>query len=235
MQNKMMKRKFMGYEIRQHVKDEMISASDFLAIYNEHILPEENRKRKEKGLSQLRAKRIDHYWENKSTLEFVESLSDELKSKTRNSGISSKSAILLAKNYGLTKTKRGKEQGVFMNPYLFVDFAMWISPSFRAKVVIWVTDNLILQRIEAGIQYKPMTDAIKKHLEPSYKPKFENDNAYMHEAILINKVIFGEHKPDIRQEATKEQLKLLGDMEIRNTALIQAGVLEEQRINILMG
>jgi len=55
----MMKRKFLDYEIRQHIKDEMISASDFLAIYNEYFLPEENRKREEKGLTLLSAKQTN--------------------------------------------------------------------------------------------------------------------------------------------------------------------------------
>jgi hypothetical protein len=223
----------MGHEIRQHIKDEMISASDFLAIYNDYILPEENQRRQEKGMSLLKPKRIDHYWENKATKEFIESLIIELKSKPRNSGFNSKSLVSLAKNYGLTKTKRGKEPGVFMNPYLFVDFAIWLSPAARVKVIVWITDSLILQRIEAGIKYRPMTEAVKKYLAPTYQPGYDGDNPYAHEAMLINKIVFGEHKQNIRQEANKEQLKLLEEIEMKNTVLIQAQVLELKRIEIL--
>jgi len=229
----MMKRKLFKFEIRQHIKDKMLSASDCIEGYNKYVLPEENQKRKEKGLSQLKSKEMYKYWENKGTKQFIESLIIELKSKPTNSGFNSKSANSLAKEFGLTKTKRGKEEGVFMNPYLFVDFAMWLSPSFRVKVIVWVTDQLISQRLEAGIKYRPMTDAIKEYLTENYKPKFETDNLYMHEAMMINEIVFGEHKQDIRQEATQEQLKLLTEIEMKNTVLIQAEVEEEKRIEIL--
>lgn len=41
-----------------------------------------------------------------------------------------------------------------MHPYLFVKFAMWLSPTFEVKIIQWVYDNLIEFRLLAGDHYK---------------------------------------------------------------------------------
>jgi hypothetical protein len=60
----------------------------------------------------------------------------------------------------IIETKRGKNGGTWMHPYLFVDFAMWLSPQFKFTVIRWVYDNLIKLRHEAGDSFKLVNEAL---------------------------------------------------------------------------
>ena len=58
----------------------------------------------------------------------------------------------------LKQNKRGKDnKGVWMHPYLFADYAQWLSPEFRAKVAIWIGDNLLLFRNVSVIRLTNVT------------------------------------------------------------------------------
>ena len=53
-------------------------------------------------------------------------------------------------------------RSTWCNPYLWVLVAMEMNPELYAKVVVWLTDKLIINRIEAGNFYKGFTDQIKQ-------------------------------------------------------------------------
>lgn len=118
--------------VRQSNQTEMFNVNDLVTGFNEM--------RKAQGLS---VKRIDHYWENDSTKEYMEALEKELELNTRDSG-------------DLKVTRRGKNGGTWVCPEIFVDIAMWLNPTFKAKVMIWVSDNLLGARNTSGIQYAVM-------------------------------------------------------------------------------
>lgn len=49
---------------------------------------------------------------------------------------------------------------VWMHPFLFIDFAMWLNPTFKYDVIKFVYDELINYRNEAGDAYREMAITI---------------------------------------------------------------------------
>jgi hypothetical protein len=101
-------------------------------------------------------------------------------------------------------TGRGENKSVYADPYIWVLLAMELNPLLYAKVVIWITDTLIFDRIEAGAEYKPMNTAIKSLINNPDYPKY---------AKAINEKVFGRHVTGIRQLASSEQLKKISSIE----------------------
>ncbi len=128
----MMIRQLGDIQVRQSNQTEMFNATDLVNGFNEY--------RKAMGLPE---KRLQHYWENDSTKEFLEALEMELSLNNRKSG-------------ELKITRKGKYGGTYVAPEVFVDIAMWLNPSFKAKVMIWVSDNLLGVRNTSGIQQQVM-------------------------------------------------------------------------------
>ena len=109
------------------------------------------------------------------------------------------------KGLGVYKTKgRGKEKHVVADPYVWVLLAMEMNPMLYATVVVWLSDSLIFNRIDAGNEFMPMNSAIKRLLvEPDYS-KF---------SIAINERIFGIHRTGMRNLASSKELRLIADIE----------------------
>jgi hypothetical protein len=134
--------------------------------------------------------------------------------------------IKTLKKYNVYKTTgRGDNKIVICDPYIFVSVAMWINPDFKAKCIKWIGDQLIIQRIECGERFITLTDAISQYIVP----KLESDTAkkfiYSNCAKLLNKKIFNKHDDDLRQLATKDQLKQLRDLQVKVATLIEVGYL----------
>lgn len=122
--------------VRQSNKSEMFNVTDLVISFNED--------RKAEGLS---VKHLTHYWINDSTKEFIEALEMEYDLNTQNS-------------VELKTTRRGKYGGTWVCPEIFVDIAMWLNPRFKAKVMIWVSDNLLGARNSSGIQQVMMNRVV---------------------------------------------------------------------------
>lgn len=118
----------------------------------------------------------------------------------------------------IIETKRGKNGGTWMHPYLFVDFAMWLSPQFKFTVIRWVYDNLIKLRHEAGDSFKLVNEALfdKKPNSSPYE--------YANEARMINKLVFGSPNPDQRNSANDQQLSLLKSLQKLDIHFIRKGL-----------
>jgi hypothetical protein len=100
-------------------------------------------------------------------------------------------------------TGRGSNKTVMADPYIWVLLAMELNPMIYAKVVIWLTDSLIFDRIEAGSETRPLNGAINGMLNGKASP--EN---YKKIYIAINKKVFGQHiKGGMRNLASSAQLK----------------------------
>lgn len=103
-------------------------------------------------------RRIDEFLKSKNTEQFIESLTDEM-SNGEISPFDDFQAIKLQK--GRTIAGGGKTPSkVWMHPYLFTKFAMWINPTFEVKVIKFVYDQLIEFRNEAGDTYREMSSQI---------------------------------------------------------------------------
>ena len=58
-----------------------------------------------------------------------------------------------------------------MHPLLFIDFAMWLNPVFKVKVLKFVYDQLIKYRNEAGDAYRELGAAIHSIVPKDFMPK----------------------------------------------------------------
>jgi hypothetical protein len=109
------------------------------------------------------------------------------------------------KGLGVYKTTGARQSKVtFANPYIWILLAMELNPMIYAAVVTWLTDTLIFDRIEAGDEFRPMNNAIKKIIpNPDYK-KY---------AIAINERVFGKHLTGMRNLASSQELRKITKIE----------------------
>jgi hypothetical protein len=129
------------------------------------------------------------------------------------------------KSIGAYKSTGARQnKTVWVNPYIFVMVAMDLNPLFKANVIGWLTDELIINRIEAGSFCKALNASIQK-----FNP---DGNTYMKLAITLNNIVFGKHEVGIRNKGTKEQLRLLANIEEKMAFAIDMGYVNS--FNMLM-
>lgn len=193
--NQVMKRKFLNSEVLQRTSDGFFSANSLLDIYNSN--------------SGQPVKRIADFWINKGTTDFIVELENELFLNLGNS-----------QELKTHETTRGRYGGgTWMHPYLFMKFAMYLSPKFELQVIKWVYDNLIDVRIEAGSHYKEMTKALMEYHERNPN-ETKNPLMYQEEANMINLLTYGTKQRDKRNELSEGELKLMNFLQKVNIGLI---------------
>lgn len=127
--------------------------------------------------------------------------------------------VKILKKTGVYKTTgRGEAKTVMCNSYIWLLVAMELNPQLYAKVVIWMTDKLIINRIEAGNFCKALNHELSQ---------LENLD-YLAIAKALNVVIFGRHELGIRNTASQEQLKNLYQLEDRIAFAIRKGFVKTQ-------
>ena len=129
-QNVVMIRKMGNFDVSQRTKDGMFNGTLLLSQWNKSI-----------GANGRKGKRVDDFLNLESTKQFLNALNED---------------ILNTENPRYLKTHisdRGKNGGTWMNPLLFIDFAMWLNPRFKVNVLKFVYDELIKQRNDAGDNY----------------------------------------------------------------------------------
>lgn len=185
-------RKMGNFDVIQRTSDGMFNATMLLKAWNEHS---------------GQKKQMAHYSENNATEEFITALLSEESLSYRNSVIIK------------SKANKGANAGTWMHPLLFIDFAMWLNPTFKVKVLRFVYDQLIQYRNDAGDSYKEMTSAICKIV-----PKGEQAKAIKDIAIANNHIIYGTHEKEIRnKQAEESKVKQLDELQNDITKLITDG------------
>ena len=182
-----------GLPVRQNSKTAMFNANDLLEIYNTKA---------------KRKKRIDAYLVNQTTQDYIETIAKDINSNTQNS--------CDLKNQ-VTQANRGRVNGgTWMHPYLFIDFAMWLSPEFKLTCVKWIYDKLIVLRNDSGDSFKEVGAALRDQdlVRPHY---------YINETHLLNRLVFGNPEGGQRNIATEEQLKLMTLLQKADAKLIREG------------
>lgn len=137
--------------------------------------------------------------------------------------------IEMLKKEGVTKslkglgvwntTGKGANRMTVADPYIWVLLAMEMNPMIYAKVVIWLTDSLIFDRIEAGDEFMPMNSAIKGVLKHPNYPMY---------AKLINEKVFDKHMRGIRNLASSKELRKIADIEKFVTNSISMGIIKNE-------
>lgn len=108
---------------------------------------------------------------------------------------------------------RSNNKTVWCNPYLWVLIAMELNPMLYGKTVVWLTDQLVFNRIEAGNMFKDLSRSVSKF----------HDADYASLSRALNHIVFGRHESGIRNKGTEAQLKELERLEASLAFSIDAG------------
>jgi len=191
--NQNMIRRMGAFEVTQRTKDEMFNATSLLKQWNKSI-----------GAKEREGKRIDDFLNLQGTKEFLEVLSNDI-NNTENPRY--------LKPYTST---RGKNGGTWMHPYLFIDFAMWLNPTFKLDVIKFVYDQLINSRHKAGDNYRELSGTGR--MIPNYN--------FPQVARALNYIVFNKHGKNLRQKASQEELEEMAKIESDMSLLITMGYIK---------
>lgn len=170
--NQIMIRRMGDFKVIQRTKDAFFNATDLLKQWNQL-----------KGMK----KEVKDYLENYSTSELVNTIKERENFTSGNSP------------YVKSKASRGENAGTWMHPILFIDFAMWINPSFKYDVIKFVYDEMIKFRNLAGDAYPSMCKAVSSILpDDLFKQKIKDL------AKSINIIVYGKHESEMRNKIGDE-------------------------------
>jgi len=203
-------RNLFGMTIRQETKTGFLNLSDLQACFEKIRI---EKKWTNKHVPELisrdeNVERIFYILEKQNLITvdlstFIESV--------KNKGIATVLKTLNAyKTTGARHTKT-----TFVNPYIWALIALELSPEFYANAIMWLTDKLILNRIEAGNFYVKLTDNIKKWNLDGYQ--------YASLAKALNFIVYNRHEPGIRDKSGQKQLKELYELESKMAFAIEMG------------
>ena len=158
-------------------------------------------------------KTVEDFLSLSNTKEFIDelSLTDDCRKADNQLVIKSKGKMTIN---GRTPDK------IWMHPYIFIKFSMWINPRFEVKVIKFVYDELIRFRNEAGDAYKELASAILK-----ITPKKEIPTAMTKIAQALNFVCTNHHEREMRNQMDEPTMKEMVRLEQDVTLLINEGLL----------
>ena len=190
--NQIMKRNLADFVVEQRTVDGYFNLTGLLNSWNTKM-----------GTK----KELKDYLGNKATQEFIKALVEE-------ENLNGEKSPYLA--------SRGKNGGTWAHPLLFIDFAMWLNPTFKVKVLKFVSDQMLSYRNEAGEAYKELASAVGKVIPKQYMRKYME-----HIAKGINFIVVGKHQQMIRNEyGTEEKQKAYFELERQVAMLINDGFLK---------
>ena len=180
--NNIITRPMGDFYVEQRTKDAMFNATTLLNQWNTYSGQKKN---------------INHYLDNATTKEFLQAIIDD-EPEIRKSERPENQVI--AKSKAKTLSTGGKIAGsVWMHPLMFIDFAMWLNPTFKVKVLKFVYDQMIEYRKQAGDGSIKLASAVSKIVPKSFMPVAMSK---LHQAI--NYVVFGEHEKMMRNKVGEE-------------------------------
>lgn len=190
--NQIMKRPLANFTVEQRTKDGYFNLTGLLNSWNEVC----NAK-----------KELKDYLDNKATQEFIKALAEE-------ENLNGEKKPYLA--------SRGRNGGTWGHPLLFIDFAMWLNPTFKVKVLKFVSDQMLTYRNEAGDAYKALASAMAKictrHQMKHYMPILGKG---------LNFIVTGKHENQLRNEyGTEEKQKEYFELERQVAMLVNEGFLK---------
>lgn len=188
--NQLMIRKMGDFEVIQRTKDSMFNSTVLLKQWNE-----KNGTKKE----------MKAYFENKSTQEFIKTIIER--------------ESLNGYNSPYLKSKGKYNGGTWMSSLLFIDFCMWINPSFKYDALKFVYDEMIKYRNDAGDAYVKLAASISKIVNKDFMPR-----AMSKIGEALNYITFNEHEKNLRNKFGEEsKLRELYMLENKVSELIDEG------------
>ncbi len=193
-------RKLFDVTIRQQTNGSMLSLTDLQEAYT-HA-------RVKFGWRAKEYQKILNFEDNIERIYYIlneqKIFSDKKQLTAFYESVKEKGMTKILKELGAYKTTgRGENKMVVCNPYIWMLVAMELNPMLYAKVVTWVTDKLILNRIEAGDFYKELSTALYNL----------PDTDYMEIGKSLNIKIFGKHETNLRNKGSEKELENLKKLE----------------------
>ena len=193
--NQIMKRPLANFTVEQRTKDGFFCLNGLLNSWNAV-----NGTKKE----------MKDYFNSKSTQEFIKALAEEENLHGENSP------------YVKSKARLDRGGGTWAHPLLFIDFAMWLNPAFKVKVLKFVSDQMLSYRNEAGEACKKLASAMQTICTPHQMKHYMS--------IIgkgINFIITGKHECQLRNEyGTEEKQKEYFELEKQIAMLVNDGFLK---------
>ena len=198
--NQIMLRRMGDFNVIQRTKDGYFEANSLLSQWN--------------NIKDNPRRDMSKYLFSPKTIEFI----NTIKSKSQKSGIGDYQVVIIKKGKAMKNGGRSKDE-IYMHPYLFIDFAMWINPSFKYDVLKFVYDKMIDYRDKAGDAYKTLATNVHKLVGNNFTPTAMK---YIGEAI--NWIIFNCHEKELRNKfGSEEKQNELYQFEIKVATLIDEG------------
>lgn len=162
-------------------------------------------------------RQMSKFLESDNTSEFLKALAEDESHRAK---------MLIGENQLLIKVKGRNTKGgktldkVWMNPLLFIKFAMWINPTFEVKVLRFVYDEMIKFRNLSGDAYPTMCKAVKSILpEDIFREKIQDL------ARSLNIIVYGKHESEMRNKiADESKLRELYELEMNIAQWINLGI-----------
>ena len=124
----------------------------------------------------------------------------------------------LEERYGkVTMKGRGKNEGTWVHPLLFIDIALALNPKLKVEVYEWLFDHLISKRNRSGDSYRNMCGHLYTH--HGQKKDFPKYISSVAEKIKIKCGV------DNWETATEEQLSMRDD--IHKAIILLSGVMRD--------
>lgn len=177
-----MERKMGSFNVLQRTKDGYFDANELLNQWNSR--------------SENKRKQMLDFMNSKATKEFLQALNEEIAQ-------SENSAMAFYEKKGRNTSKGKTKDEIWMHPYLFIDFSMWLNPKFKLSVIKFVYDELIKQRNLAGDNYKSLSSSLVKLKGYSFSEV----------AIALQWIVYGKTGKNLRQTATQNQLSELSALQ----------------------
>ena len=131
------------------------------------------------------------------------------------------------KKYHAYKTTGARDtRTTWCDPYIWALIAMELNPMLYATVVTWLTDKLILNRIEAGNFYIGLSKAMSSRWKTDFKRIGKG----------LNHIVFNRHESGVlRDTASQSQLGELSDLQKNLAFSIDMGYInsEEQLLKTM--
>lgn len=193
------------FKVTQRTKDGFFNATALLKQWNLHI-----HNFGYDGINELKKKDLPDYFLNRSAQELVKTIII----REHLSGVD--------EVYKKSRANKGENAGTWMHPILFIDFAMWLNPSFRYDVIKFVYDQMIRYRNEAGDAYRQLSSAVQKIV-----PKAQMKTAMRKVAEALNWLVFNNHEVMERNKHGEEsKQRELWELERKVASLIDEGFIK---------
>lgn len=171
-------------------------------------------------------RKMDEFLLAKRTGDFIEALIAE----ERENGLGENSPKIdnqvVKKSKVKEKGKAGRpKEEVWMHPFLFTKFAMWINPRFEVKVIRFVYDEMIQYRNLAGDAYPRMCAAVCSILPRDvFKQKVRDL------AKSLNIIVYGKHESEMRNKVGDEaKVRELYELEQQIAQWIELGFIKNYK------